>query len=70
MPMVTKDQVTYTVKQARVLSELSQEQMAARLGLSTSTYRKLEDKPDNITLRQARIISAATNQPFDVIFFE
>ncbi|MGI5927159.1 MAG: helix-turn-helix transcriptional regulator [Thermacetogeniaceae bacterium] len=61
--------VTYTVKQARVLKDITQEQMAIKMGVSTATYRKLEENPDIITIRQARIIARETGQPFDAIFF-
>lgn len=68
--MLTLDQVTYTVKQARRLASFTQAQMASKLGISLSTYIKLENDPESVNLRQARILAKETGQPFASIFFE
>ncbi len=59
----------YTVKQARRLAGLTQQNMADRLKIHRSTYIKLEENPDLITVGQAKIISRETSVPVDDIFF-
>ncbi len=59
----------FTVRQARQFAGLTQQKMADTLGVHRSTYIKLEDHPDEITIAQARIISQATGISVDNIFF-
>ena len=61
--------MAYTVKQARKLSGLTQQQMADVLCVHRSTYMKLEESPDKITIGQAKAISNATGVPVDSILF-
>lgn len=61
--------MAYTVKQARKLSGLTQQQMADVLCVHRSTYIKLEESPDKITIGQAKAISNATGVPVDSILF-
>lgn len=61
--------MTLTLKQARVLQDKTQEQMAAVLGVHVQTYRKLEENPENITIKQAKIISSFLKVNYDNIFF-
>lgn len=59
----------YTVKQARVLMDFTQEQMAEKMGISRWTYRKIEENPESATIKQAKQISEITHIPIDNIFF-
>ncbi|MDL2238148.1 helix-turn-helix domain-containing protein [Christensenellaceae bacterium OttesenSCG-928-K19] len=59
----------YTIKQARKLSDKSQQEMAQALGVHVQTYRKIENDPDSATIEQARIISKETGIPYNEIFF-
>ena len=59
----------YTVKQARRLADKTQAEMAALLGVSRDTYRKIEMFPEQATVAQARNISIITKIPVDQIFF-
>ena len=59
----------YTIKQARHLADKTQAEMAALLGISRDTYRKIETFPEQATVAQARNISAITKIPLDQLFF-
>lgn len=60
----------YTVRQARRLAGRTQAYMADKLGVHRTTYIRLEEHPDSITLGQARVISRVTGVPFRDIFFD
>lgn len=59
----------YTVRQARMFAGHTQQYMADKLEIHRSTYIKLEENPDDITVGQARVISRETGIPIDDIFF-
>lgn len=43
-----------TIKQARLLNDFSQQEMAKALGIHVQTYRKIESDPERATIKQAR----------------
>ena len=59
----------FTVKQARLLANKTQAQMAEALKVHVQTYRKIELKPETATVKQAQIISEVTGLTLDQIFF-
>lgn len=59
----------FTVRQARRLSEVSQREIARKLGISVDTYRNIERHPNKATIWQAQKISEITKIPCDNIFF-
>lgn len=59
----------YTVKQARMFAGLTQQDMANELCVHRTTYIRLEENPDSITVGQAKVISRVTGVPIDDIFF-
>ncbi len=59
----------FTLKQARKHADKTQLEMARILGISRDTYIKLEHSPENVTIKQALIISDVTGIPYDDIFF-
>lgn len=61
--------MTYTIKQARKLADLTQIKMADALGVSRDTYRRIEKKPETATIAQGVKIAEITGVPFDAIFF-
>lgn len=61
--------MTLTLRQARRLREKTQAEMAEFLNISLSTYVKLEEKPDEATIKQAKKISEYLEVPYDEIFF-
>ena len=63
------EKMQYTVKQARVLMDFTQEQMAEKMGISRWTYRKIEENPESATIKQAKQIAKITQIPIDNIFF-
>lgn len=58
-----------TVKQARVLAEKTQTDMALALGVCLQTYRKLEENPEKMTIAQAKCFCAAVAQPINSVSF-
>ncbi|WP_416309858.1 helix-turn-helix transcriptional regulator [Ruthenibacterium lactatiformans] len=60
---------TFTVKQARLLSGITQQRMADLLGVHRTTYRKIEKNPDLASVKQAREIAKITGIDVDQIFF-
>ena len=48
--------MNFTVKQARVLANATQKEMAEYLGISRSTYIKIENNPGKATIEQAKKI--------------
>ena len=58
-----------TLKQARLIGELTQEQVAELLGVHVQTYRKIEQDPDEATVKQAKTLSDKLNEDYNEIFF-
>lgn len=59
----------FTVKQARRYAELTQEAVAKALGVSVSTYAKLEKHPELFTKAQAQHFCTAVSISEDEINF-
>lgn len=58
-----------TMKQARVPTKLSQQQMADLLEVHRHTYMKWEKNPDTIPLGKAKKFSEIVKVQMDEIFF-
>lgn len=58
-----------TLKQARLIAEVNQVEVARAIGVSRYTYMQLEKNPDKATVAQAKAISKFLNVPYDEIFF-
>lgn len=56
-------------KQARVLSDLSQKQIAEKLGVHRQTYMKWERNPDEMPVGKAKEFSEIVERGVDEIFF-
>lgn len=61
--------MVFSVKQARLLLDLKQTEMAEKLGIHVQTYRKIEQNPNLATIEQAKKISEIVKMPYDQIFF-
>lgn len=61
--------MSVTLKQARVLKEKTQDEMASLLRIHVQTYRKLEENPETVTVGQAKVISRFLDIPYNDIFF-
>lgn len=61
--------MNFSVKQARLLSGLTQKEMAEKLGVHRLTYSKWENQPDEIPIGKAMIFSNVVKVPINHIFF-
>lgn len=61
--------IKLSLKSARVNANMTQAQVAERMGVHVQTYRKLEENPDTATIGQAKQLSALLRVPYDEIFF-
>lgn len=59
----------YTPKQARLLAEKSQTEIAEVMGICLQTYRKLEINPAEMTISQAKCFCSAVGRSMNEIFF-
>lgn len=58
-----------TVKQHRLIREISQEEMADKIGIHVQTYRAWEENPEKISIAKAKKIAAAFGISINDIFF-
>lgn len=58
-----------TLKQWRLAKEISQEQMAGKCGVHRNTYAAWEENPEDISIKNAKIIAKALGESVNVIFF-
>ena len=59
----------YTVKQARLLAEKTQEETAEHLGIHKQTYSKIERDPTLATIGQAKKLATFFERKIDEIGF-
>ena len=62
--------MSLTLKQARLVKEKSQHELADMLEIHVQTYRKLEEKPDLVTIGQAKKLAYFLGVSYDEIFFD
>lgn len=60
--------MTLTPRQARILSDLSQLEVAERLGVHRQTYMKWERNPDEMPVGKAKEFSVIVGSSVDQIF--
>ena len=58
-----------TMKQARVGANLTQQQVADRLGVHVQTYQRMEQNPQDVTIKQGKQFSEIVGYDFEDIFF-
>lgn len=58
-----------SVKQARIITDKTQRQIAAEMGVSRDVYRRIEKNPETATIEQAKRFCRATGFDLDRIFF-
>lgn len=61
--------MSLSIKQARLLSEKSQSEVAEKMGICVQTYRKLEENPQKMTMAQAKLFCAAVDREIDELIF-
>lgn len=58
-----------TLKQARLLTDMTQRELAKKLGVSVPTYIRFEKNPELLTIKQAKIIAQTLKYPVDAFLF-
>jgi DNA-binding XRE family transcriptional regulator len=58
-----------TPKTARLLADLTQQEMARKLGISLPTYRKYEMNPEQMSVKKVKKFCEIVEQPVSVVFF-
>jgi len=58
-----------TIQEARTELGITQSDMADELGLTRQTYAKLEQNPENLSIKDARLICSVLGRKFSEIFF-
>ncbi len=58
-----------TPKEARLWSRKKQTECANLLGISVSTYRKLEKNPSRFTIDQAKKLGVFLGIKYDLVYF-
>ena len=58
-----------TLKKARLVNEKTQQEMADALGVYIDTYRKMEERPERVTIENAKKIAKFLNMSVNEIFF-
>ncbi len=61
--------IKFTLKQARLLKGLKQNEVAERLGVHVQTYRRMEKHPETVTVGDAKKISEILEMDYDYLFF-
>ena len=62
--------VQVTMKQARVGANMTQQDVADRLGVHVQTYQRMESHPGDVTIKQGKIFADIVGLNFDDIFFD
>lgn len=59
-----------TLKQARLLSDLTQKEVAEMLGVHVHTYMKWERNPEEMSIGTAKQFAKIVNRGIEEIFFD
>lgn len=59
-----------TMKQARVGADMTQQEVADKLGVHVQTYQRMESHPGDITIKQGKTFAEIVGLKFDDIFFD
>lgn len=58
-----------TMKQARVGANMTQQQVADKLGVHVQTYQRMENNPEDISIKQGKLFASIVGVLFENIFF-
>lgn len=58
-----------TIQEARNELGITQSEMSDQLGITRQTYAKMEQNPENLTIKEARMICSVLGKRFEDIFF-
>lgn len=59
-----------TMKQARVGADMTQQQVADRMGVHVQTYQRMEQNPQDVTIKQGKRFSEIVGCNFEDVFFD
>ncbi len=62
-------QLRFTPKEARLLSGLTQQEVAEKLMIHPQTHAKLEKQPYMFTIKQSKVLPELFGIKYDLIFF-
>lgn len=57
------------MKQARVGMDLTQQEVADKMGIHVQTYQRMESHPEDVTIKQANEFAKIVGLRFEDIFF-
>lgn len=58
-----------TMKQARVGANMTQQDVADKMGVHVQTYMRMENNPEDVTIKQGKLFSHIVGTRFEDIFF-
>ncbi|MDY2991747.1 MAG: helix-turn-helix transcriptional regulator [Hornefia butyriciproducens] len=61
--------MTMTMKAARANANMTQQEVADKMGVHVQTYQKLERNPENATIKEAKLFATIVGLSFTDIFF-
>ena len=59
----------YTIKQARVGANLTQQEVADLMGVHVQTFARMEKHPEDMTMKEASSFSAIGRVPIEELIF-
>lgn len=59
----------YTLRQARVGMNLTQQDIATKMGVHVQTYARMEKHPEDMTMKEAAIFSDIVKLPIEELIF-
>lgn len=59
----------YTLRQARVLADLTKQEVAEKLNVAWATYNLIEKDPKRASIRMMEKIAKIFDIPYDALFF-
>ena len=58
-----------TMKQARIGVDMTQQEIADKMGVHVQTYQRMENHPEDVTIKQANEFAKIVGLKFEDIFF-
>jgi DNA-binding XRE family transcriptional regulator len=61
--------MTTTMKIARISADMTQKQVADKMGIHTQTYAKFENNPEIMSIQDAKLFASIVGKKVSDIFF-
>lgn len=61
--------MSMTMKMARIGANLTQQQIADKMGIHVQTYSKMENNSESVTIKEAKLFSKIVGVAWSEIFF-